>query len=144
MTVNIKEIEGTAEQVAALAAADQEEGPLTFVNLLKFYDVARYDEVGLPDPAESGQSTGKEAYERYGAVAFVKVTERGGRIVILSDVNRLVVGDTAQDWDQVAIAEYPNRAAFRDMIEDPEYKAALDHRSAGLAKTVLLDTTRVI
>jgi hypothetical protein len=33
---------------------------------------------------------------------------------------------------------YPSRAAFLDMIADPEYLAATPHRDAGLERTALL------
>ena len=34
--------------------------------------------------------------------------------------------------------QYPSTAAFVDMLRDPEYVAALSHREAGLAKTLVL------
>ncbi len=34
--------------------------------------------------------------------------------------------------------QYPDVAAFVDMIRDPDYQAGLVHRDAGLAETVIL------
>jgi hypothetical protein len=40
--------------------------------------------------------------------------------------------------------EYPNTDAFMDMIVDPDYRASLVHRDAGLADSVLLVTCPLI
>lgn len=121
-------------QLRALAA-DAPEGPLQFVNLLAFHPVARYP-AGHP-LADRGIS-GADAYARYGAVALDHVTRRGGRLVIYGEVAQVVVGEGR--WDQVAVMEYPGAAAFLDMVVDRDYGAALVHRDAGLARTLVLVT----
>jgi uncharacterized protein (DUF1330 family) len=122
-------------QLREMIEADRD-GPLQFVNLLAYHDLARY-----PDDHElAGASiTGAEAYNSYGMIALAHVTQRGGRLVLYNDVEQGVIGDAGR-WDQVATMEYPNTAAFLDMIVDPDYLAGLVHRDAGLAETVVLMT----
>lgn len=135
-------INPTLEQIAAVVAAHPE-GPVQMVNLLKFRDRAEYpaDYAGDPSP----DCAGAEAYQRYGSVALGHVTQRGGRLVLLSTVDGVVLGAAAQDeWDQIAIIEYPAIDAFLDMVGDPDYLAATVHRTASLERSVIYATTAVM
>ena len=128
-----------ADQLRALIAADRD-GPLQFVNLLAYHDVARY-----PDGHElAGSGTsGAEAYGRYGVVALEHVTARGGRFTLYNDVEQVIIGSDAT-WDQVAIMEYPDTEAFLDMIRDAEYLTGLVDRDAGLDHTLVLVTRSLL
>jgi len=135
-------INPTPEQIAAVIAAHPT-GPVQMVNLLKFREQAAYPDDYAGDP--SPDCSGAEAYQRYGEVALQHVAKRGGRLVLLSAVDGIVLGAMAQDeWDQVAIVEYPAIDAFVDMGNDPDYLAATVHRTAGLARSAILATTPVI
>jgi uncharacterized protein (DUF1330 family) len=125
----------TREQLRSLLEADRD-GPLQFVNLLAYHERARYP--AGHELAASGGS-GAEAYARYGAVALRHVTQRGGRLALMNAVEQTIIGPE-DGWQQVAIMQYPSTAAFVDMLRDPDYAAALVHRDAGLAKTVVLVT----
>ena len=126
-------------QLRALLGSD-EPGPLQFVNLLAFRDQAVYPEGH--ELAGTGLS-GVEAYGRYGAVALGHVTRRGGTMTLFTEVRLVLVGRDVP-WDQVAIVTYPSIDVFVDMIGDPDYQAALVHRDAGLAETVLLVTRSLL
>jgi len=126
-------------QLRALLESD-EPGPLQFVNLLAFRDQAVYPEGH--ELAGAGLS-GAEAYGRYGAVALGHVTRRGGTLTLFNEVRFVLVGRDVP-WDQIAVMEYPSIDAFVDMIRDPDYQAALVHRDAGLAETVLLVTRALL
>lgn len=117
----------------ALIEADRE-GPLHFLNLLAYHERARY-------PADHEMSrrglSGADAYALYGAVALRHVSARGGRLVAFNAVEQRLIGSHRR-WDQIAIMEYPSTDAFVDMVRDPDYRAGLVHRDAGLAETVVL------
>lgn len=125
----------TAEQLRELLVADRP-GPLHFVNLLSYHAAARYPD-GHPMAAQG--LTGEQAYARYGAVALRHVTQRGGRLVTWNGVAQAIIGEGG-DWHHVATMEYPSTDAFVGMVRDPDYVAALVHRDAGLAKTIVLVT----
>ena len=130
----------TREQLRTLLSHPGD-GRVHMINLLKFREKAEY-------PAEhefagAAGGTGSDAYARYGLVAIRKVAERGGRLVWMGIADQVLIGDL-QEWDQVAILEYPDRAAFLDMIQDPEYRAAHVHREAGLERTALIAASPVV
>ncbi len=127
-----------AQMAAVLAGPD---GPVQMINLLKFKERADYP--ADYDGSEDTDVSGEEAYGRYGANTMPHVGRRGGRLVLLSVPNESVIGDPGE-WDQLAIVEYPNRASFIDMGQDPDYLAGTVHRTAGLERTTILATTPII
>jgi len=108
--------------------------PIFMVNLLKFKEKAEY-----PDKRES-DLTGREAYAIYGAEVVKHLEKVGGKPIFGSDVTRLMLGEVEELWDQVAIAMYPNRKAMLKMISDPDYIESAQHRVAGLAGQLNIET----
>ncbi len=128
----------TPESIKALFAAHGD-GPVQMINLLKFKEVADY-----PAGHEFAGSTGEEAYARYGEVAIANVIGLGGRLVLMSTFDASVIGDPVEDWDRIAIVEYPNLDAFAALAGTEGYLEATVHRTAGLERTRLIATTAVI
>jgi uncharacterized protein (DUF1330 family) len=128
-----------AEQVRALMSGP--DGPVQMVNLLKFR--VRADYPADYDGGEDVDVSGEEAYGRYAANTLPHVAKRDGRLVLLGRADEEVIGALG-DWDQIAIVEYPSRAAFLDMGQDPDYLAGTVHRTAGLERTAILAITPVI
>jgi uncharacterized protein (DUF1330 family) len=128
-----------ANQIHDLIAADRD-GPLQFVNLLCYYDRARYPK---GHQLEGTAISGADAYARYGMIALEHVTNRGGHLALYNDVDQVLIGGHDR-WDQVAIMEYANTEAFLDMILDPDYVAGLVHREAGLASTLVMVTRSLL
>jgi uncharacterized protein (DUF1330 family) len=116
------------EQFAALAAAAAgNSGKVVMLNLLKF-------------PARD--AAGAKEYQSYGDVATKMVERTGGHVIYVGRCDQVLIGDTdGNDWDAIAVVEYPSRQAFIDMVAQPEYRAAHGHREAGLVRTVLIATT---
>ena len=108
--------------------------PIFMVNLLKFKEKADY-----PDKRET-DLTGREAYAIYGAEVVKHLEKVGGKPIFGSDVIRLMLGEVEELWDQVAIAMYPNRKAMLKMISDPDYIESAQHRVAGLAGQLNIET----
>ena len=110
------------------------EEPIFMVNLLKFKDRAEY-----PDKRDSNLS-GKEAYAIYSKEVVGHLEKVGGKPIFGSEVTRLMLGEVEDLWDQVAIAMYPNRKAMLKMISDPDYIKSAQHRVAGLAGQLNIET----
>ena len=108
--------------------------PIFMVNLLKFKDRAEY-----PDKRESNLS-GKEAFAIYSKEVVGHLENVGGKPIFGSEVTRLMLGEVEDLWDQVAIAMYPNRKAMLKMISDPDYIKSAQHRVAGLAGQLNIET----
>ena len=104
------------------------------VNLLKFKEKAEY-----PDKRKT-DLTGREAYAIYGVEVVKHLEKVGGKPIFGSDVTRLMLGEVEELWDQVAIAMYPNRKAMLKMISDPDYIESAQHRVAGLAGQLNIET----
>lgn len=104
----------SAEQIRALRERDLD-GPLVMINLLKFN----------PDG-------GAQTYARYGAEAAPFLAEAGARVRYLGHVAATVIG--GEEWDEVILVEYPSKAAFLEMTQNPDYpggvraEALLDSR----------------
>lgn len=111
------------------------DGPIVMVNLLKFKDLAHYEDGSDPE------LSGRKAYERYGRAVSQIIKEYGGRIIFAGDVTLLGLGQVEDLWDEVALAEYPNRAALLAMTTSDEWRAVAHHREAGLAGQLNIETT---
>ncbi|HWS45560.1 MAG TPA: DUF1330 domain-containing protein [Acidimicrobiia bacterium] len=102
-----------------------DEGPVVMLNLLKFKPRA-----------------GAAEYNKYGSSAVKMVEDRGGKLLWMGKVDQTLIGDIdADDWDAIALVQYPNRKAFIEMTASQEYGAAHEHRESGLERTVLLACT---
>ena len=112
----------------------KEDGPFVMVNLLKFKDKAEY-----ADGRETDLS-GAEAYALYGAAVVERLAAVGAKPGYSGPVTGLMLGEVEENWDMVALAEYPSLEAMRNMIMSPEYQAISVHRTAGLAGQLNIKT----
>ena len=122
----VNQVHPSPEQAKAFFA-NEDDGPMCMVNLLKFKDKATYQDGSEPE------LSGREAYLRYGAGVQACLAAVGGKARFTGLVTDLMLGEVEELWDMVAIAEYPSRAAMLQMIQSPEYQAITKHRDAGLA-----------
>lgn len=112
--------------------------PVVMVNLLKFRKEAIYT-----DHPEMEKCSGYEAYQRYLDCALPIVESLGGRVVFLGSVNSMLIGPESEDWDEVILVEYPNKAAFLEMGMSDKYRQGYYHRTAGLQNTRLWVTQQI-
>jgi uncharacterized protein (DUF1330 family) len=110
-------------------------GPIYMVNLLKFKEKAEYAD-GRETPL-----TGAEAYQLYAAAVSELLQQFGGHAAFFADVQRLILGEVEELWDEVAIAVYPSRQAMLDMMQSDTMKEISEHRAAGLAGQLNIETT---
>ena len=122
------------QQIAAMREPGPP-GPIVMVNLLKFKPKAEYAD-GRPT-----ELTGREAYMRYGAAVSELIKQYGGRVLFAGDVTHLTLGRVEELWDEVALAEYPDRAALLAMSTSKAWQEAAVHRTAGLAGQLNIETT---
>ena len=113
----------------------EEDKPIFMVNLLKFKKLAQY-----PDKRETNL-TGQEAYAIYGKEVVEHLVKVGGKPIFGGNVERLMLGEVEDLWDQVAIAMYPSRKAMLEMISDPDYIESAQHRVAGLEGQLNIETS---
>jgi uncharacterized protein (DUF1330 family) len=118
------------DQFVELAGAP-DEGPVVMLNLLKFKAVA-----------SDGASSGASEYGKYSDVVIGMVEQQGGKVLWMGRADQVLIGDRdANEWDAVALVQYPSRKAFIDMVTTPDYEKAHEHRESGLERTVLIACT---
>ena len=121
------------EQMAGFLEGDTET-PIKMVNLLKFKDKADYKD------GRQTSLSGKEAYQIYADEVQGHLEKVGGQSIFFGEVERLMLGEVEELWDWVAIAEYPSRKVMLEMVMDSEYQKSEEHRSAGLAGQLNIET----
>jgi len=67
-------------------------------------------------------------------------SEREAYAVYGQGVAELTLGKVEDLWDQVAMAEYPNRAALVAMASSDAYQKIAVHRNAGLEGQLNIET----
>ena len=122
-----------AKQMAGFLLGDTKT-TIHMVNLLKFKDKAEYKD------GRQSDLTGQEAYQIYAKEVQGHLQKVGGKLIFSGVVSRLMLGEVEELWDWVAIAEYPSRKAMRSMIMDKDYRKSEEHRSAGLAGQLNIET----
>ena len=119
-------------QTAALLESERH-GRVVMLNFLR-YRAAR--EATDEEPAQ-----GPAVYAAYGRVSSALIAKVGGRIRYAGRRVQILEGDPEARWDALVAVEYPSRAAFIGMLDDPRYRAACGLRDAGLDSTRLLVCT---
>jgi uncharacterized protein (DUF1330 family) len=126
-------INPTREQIAALAARAGGDGPIHMLNMLRFREHAAYE--------DARAVSGAQAYRDYTIAAAAPFTRVGGTQFWMGRFEQTVIGPTDEHWHLIFIAEYPNVGAFLTMIADPEYQAAVPHRTAAVEDSRLIVLT---
>ena len=128
-------VEPTAAQLQRFRQDVTLPGPIVMINLLRYREQANY-----PPGFDATPCSGREAYQRYAAVALHKVAGVGGKLVWMGTVKGAVIAPEGEEWDDALLVYYPSRQAFLDMVSQPDYQAAAGHRTAALADSRLLMT----
>ena len=130
-------VEPGPERLKSFVESGTDDSPLVMINLLRYREQAAYAEGFAAEPC-----SGREAYQRYGAVAAQRIASVGGRMVWMGSVRATLIAPDAEEWDDAVLVEYPSRKAFLEMVSQPEYLAAAPHRTAALEDSRLIATTQ--
>ena len=122
-------IDPTTEQFKAFAALP-DDGPIWMLNLIRLKEKASY--------ADGRTASGLEAYKTYSKESAPFFTGVGGRIVVSGAPLATLIGPADEAWHVAFIAEYPNAAAFHEMVKIPGYQAIVFHRQAAVADSRLI------
>src|SRR6516225_11887410 len=100
-------IDPTDKQLTGfIDAATERQGAVVMINLLAFND-------------EGGQLS----YELYAAEVLPHLERVGARIIYAGHPSEVLIGGEEHPWwDAIAVVEYPSRAKFIEMVNDPEYQ----------------------
>src|SRR5258708_37538534 len=106
---------------------EKHQSPIVMINLLKFKTKAQGEE-----------GTGAEAYSRYGSKVVKMIEAVGGKVLWSGRPQSVLIGDSSDEWDAVALVQYPSPKALFEMGLTPEYQQIHRYREAGLERTVLI------
>ena len=139
MPMPTTEMTPDALDTVAAAAAGADDQPIFMLNLLRYNNRADY-----PDGAGFPPCSGREAYFTRYVPAFGKLAEGTGiKPFWIGNVLAGVVAPAGEQWDDVAIVEYPSFDAFRTLVESDAYEKKADpHRAAALADWRLIATSK--
>lgn len=117
-----------------MITSGEDDGPIVALNLNRYRDRAAYP-AGTPDADVSG----REAYARYGIVAFQAILSVGGRILWATDTSEVAIGCEHDRFDEVVAVWYPTRSALGALPGFPGYDAAFElHRRAAIDHATLI------
>ncbi|MFE8072323.1 DUF1330 domain-containing protein [Marinobacteraceae bacterium S3BR75-40.1] len=125
----------TRDQLETILAQVPMDQPVVMLNLLRFREQAQYAGDSAHSPV-----TGREAYQRYAAVAQKKLVEIGARVEWAGRSLGTLIGPEEKPWDEVFLVRYPTAQAFFNMLSMPDYQAAAEHRTAALEDSRLIVT----
>ena len=124
-------VDPTPESVGAFAQRAPDDTPLVMLNLLRFREVADY-------PEAEQQVSGREAYARYGELVQPFLAAVGGRLEWQGAAHEPLIAPDEERWDACLLVRYPSKAAFLEMVMNPEYQAITVHRTAALSDSRLV------
>ena len=106
-----------------------EDGPIWMVNLMKYHDVAQYED------NSSQKISGREADNLY--TPLEPLAAIGAEIVYVGNVETKLLGDE-RDWDRIAVVKYPTRRSFIEMQQRNDFKEKHVHKEAGMKETIVM------
>ena len=99
--------------------AEDDGGEVVMLNLLKM--------------AEGGAAS----YRDYARAIEPFLDKVGGSLVYAGTLGTALVAPDGHDWDAVLLVRYPSRAAFSQMVADPDYQQITHLRTQALSAAVL-------
>jgi uncharacterized protein (DUF1330 family) len=120
-------VDPTPEQAQAFAEGAGNPEPVYMLNLLRF-----------ADRVEGAEESGLEAYARYAVLTQPHLERVGGEVVWAGECDDALIGPSDREWDVAAVVRYPSRAAFLEMVADPDYQETTRIRTAALADARLI------
>lgn len=114
--------------VALATRAPESDGPIWMVNLMKYREVAAYDD------GRGIEISGRQADDLYNPSKIL--SDIGADIMFVADV----VGNHGQGdpWDRIAIVRYPTRRSFIDMQSRRDFADKHKHKAAGMERTIII------
>ncbi len=82
---------------------------------------------------------GRERYLEYFAKVEPLLGRIGAQLTYAGEcLEEPLLAGPGQAWDAVVIVRYPTRAAYADLLRDPDYQSAVALRRAALSEAVML------
>ncbi|SHN33112.1 hypothetical protein [Chitinophaga sp. CF418] len=131
------EINKSALQTTGTLVPD---GPVYMLNLLRYKEYADYNNPAGPSPC-----SGREVYMQRYVREFNRIAAgHGVKLLFLGNVGVSLVAPDTEQWDDIAIVEYPDFFTFRHIVDSNAYLTdAEPHRLAALEDWRLIATNKI-
>lgn len=106
------------------------------LNLLRFRDVADYS--AFPDLEPEEPISGREAYQLYMDHTLPFLLESGGRLDLVADGGRFLIGPSDERWDLALLVRHHSVETFMAFAGNEAYLAGMGHRIAAIEDSRLL------
>lgn len=128
------------ENILAKGDSFPADTPIFMLNLLRYREFADYGGRTDVEPC-----SGREAYhQRYAPVTSRIMAADGTKVFWVGSVLAHLIAPVDERWDEILLVEYPDFAAFRNLVENSEYQAdAVFHRTAALEDSRLIATVKM-
>ena len=80
---------------------------------------------------------GRASYESYAREVGPFLERVGAEVLYVGDCDTTLVAPDSHEWDVILIVRYPSRAAFTQMVADPDYQGITGLRTEALEAAVL-------
>ena len=122
---------GPQELNDALLRSLPDTGPVVMVNMVR-----------LCEHVGEGWGSGWDAYLSYSRATMPLIKARGGTVLWAGRPEAVAFGvPDANRWDYIVLVQYPSHAAFLDMMDSAEYKAANEMRETGVEQHLIIAAT---
>ena len=111
-----------------------QDSPIYMVNLVKFKDKAIYEDQRITN------LTGREAFHLYEQEVNEMLQKHNAKLIFVSTMTELIIGEVEELWDEVAIVKYASRKDLIDLATSPEWEEISIHRSAGIEGQLLIES----
>ncbi len=81
---------------------------------------------------------GRDRYLRYASAAQPILTRIGAQVLYAGESTAPLLSPEGQSWDAIVIVRYPSRAAYLEMLADPEFQAIAERRREALREAALM------
>ena len=136
MTLITAAIDPTRESIKRFAEQFPDGQPVVMLNLLRFREQAAYVDASIP------ACSGRRAYATYSKLIEPILAGAGGEVLWMGKSFGALIAPPGEEWDEVLLVKYPDKAAFLGMIQSEAYRAIVHHRTAALADSRLVPNTQ--
>lgn len=111
-------------------------GEVVMLNMLRLRETADYS--GVPHLAPAAPISGRDAYDRYMAHTLPFLEASGGRLDVIAEGGRFLIGPADERWDLVLLVRQKDTQTFLAFEQDEAYLASIGHRTAAIEDSRLL------
>jgi uncharacterized protein (DUF1330 family) len=128
------------DNLATFKANFPPDEPVYMLNMIRYHAIATYSS---PQP-DLPEASGRAVYHDRYVPSLAPLIARGVlKLFFVGAPHPALCGPADERWDEIVLVEYPNMAAFEQMVASDEYRTNCNpHRDAATADLRLIPIAR--